>query len=97
MNGASNLCVRLGLRLGKVRLSISRGVLFPQNSAHHKAEVGRTFAQTPHEIREPLPTERDVQTHPIALGRECPLQVTSDSIQHLKLEAVLRDALVQRV
>src|SRR5258705_11902565 len=88
---------RLGLRLGNVWPSVSRALLFPKDSAHDEAEVGRTFAQPPHEVGEPFASEGDVQPYSISVGDKCPLQVTADSIQHLELEAVLADAISPRV
>src|SRR5687768_17863628 len=73
-----NSCVTPGGEVCRWRASPSGS--FVQHRADDETEVGGPFAEPPHEIREPLAPERDVNPHPVAARDERRLKVASNSI-----------------
>src|SRR5689334_19221508 len=49
-------------------------VSFAQHSANHKTDIGGSFAETPHEVREPFTPEWNVDAHTESIARERRLQ-----------------------
>src|SRR4051812_5808808 len=54
--------------------------------------VGRAFAETAHEVREPLAAERDVDADARAAGDERLLKIPADAVEQLELVLVPADA-----
>ena len=58
------------------------------DAAQHEPDVRGSLAEASHEVREPLPPERHVDPHAVALLHERGLQIPPDAVQHLELERV---------
>src|SRR5258707_645959 len=74
-------------------------VLFPLRSQHvscDKQNIGRTFTQTPHEIRIPFRAERYVNAHAPSVTNKLLLEVTADAVQHLKFKRISRNIFASR-
>src|SRR6267378_4658968 len=69
------------------------GGLGPQDVAQKEDQVGGALGQAAHEIREPVAPIRDINTDPVAILDELPLQVGAHAVKHLKLEIILGDLL----
>src|SRR3979490_347161 len=69
------------------------GGLGAQDVAQKEDKVGGTLGQTAHEIGKPVAPIGDVNTDPIPIFDELPLQVRAHSVKHLKLEIILGDLL----
>src|SRR5215203_2747660 len=89
--GGERIC--LDVSWEKERLSPA----FAEDPAEDETDIGRPFAETSHEIRKPLPPERHVYPHPVALAGQGGLQVAPDAVQHLKLVLVDRALALRRV
>ena len=61
-----------------------------------KERVGWPFGKPAHEVRVPLASVRDVDSHPVAPLQQSALQLALDAIKHLKLKAVSTDLVCTR-
>src|SRR3954470_1264510 len=70
---------------------------FAENAAHYEADVGGAFAQTTHEVGEPFTPEWNVDADEVPFAVQGGLEVATNSIQHLKLEAGPIDSVFRRI
>src|SRR5205814_8094096 len=59
-------------------------------------QVRRPLGQTPHEVAVPVRPVRRGDEDVVAAGNEVELQARPDAVEHLELEAVVRDAPLAR-
>src|SRR6476659_287189 len=69
---------------------------FLQHAGGHKRDIRWTLGETAHEIRIPLRSERHVHAHTVSLAHELVLQIAADTVEHLKLEAIGLDVILDR-
>ena len=67
---------------------------FLQHVASDERNIRRTLGEPAHEIRIPLRSEWNVDTHPVSVAHELFLEVAPHSVQHLKLESVRSDVVL---
>src|SRR6187399_1010030 len=60
--------------------------LAPEEVAHNENNVCRTLGEPSHEVRIPLVSIRDVNSHIIALCSQVGLLFSPDPVEHLELE-----------
>src|SRR4051794_39704702 len=70
---------------------------FAENAAHYEADVRGAFAQTTHEVGEPFTPEWNVDADEVPFAVQPSLEIASDSIQHLELEAGPIDSVFRRI
>src|SRR5579864_7337935 len=64
--------------------------------AKEKHQVGRALRETPHEVRKPVRAKWNVHPQAKGLADESLLQISADSIEHLKLELLAANILLAR-
>src|SRR6266850_848918 len=78
----NTLLVRNTISYSRIRLPL-------EHVLHNEPYIGRSFGQTPHKVRIPLFTVRNIHSHVVTVTCKLLLQVTTHTIEHLKLECTL--------
>src|ERR1041385_4069970 len=72
-----------------------RGLAFCQ-VLQHEPDIRRSLSQPAHEVRIPVFPVRDIDSHVESVAGQLPLQITPDTVKHLKLELLFPNSLAGR-
>ncbi len=88
----------MGAKIGKKSLDVKKGLICSSpHVTYYKHQIGRALCQAAHQVGIPLRTIRNIDAHIVALAHQFFLQVTTNTVQHLKFKGLFADAMVTSI